>query len=179
MDIATLGGGCFWCTEAVYRDMRGVLSVQSGYAGGSNANPTYEQVCTGRTGHAEVVEVKFDPEIVSYADILRVFFTIHDPTTLNRQGADAGTQYRSVIFTHSDAQAETAREVMAEVVAEKLYSGQLVTEVSPAPAFYRAEPEHDAYFERNPNAGYCRAIVGPKVAKFRKVFSERVKSAAA
>lgn len=178
-ETATLGGGCFWCTEAVYRDMRGVTAVQSGYAGGSNANPTYEQVCTGRTGHAEVVEVNFDPAEVSYADVLRVFFTIHDPTTLNRQGADAGTQYRSVIFTHSDEQAVTARAVMEEVEAAGVYSGKIVTELSPAPAFYRAEPEHDAYYERNPYAGYCRAVVGPKVAKFRKSFADRVRSAKA
>jgi peptide-methionine (S)-S-oxide reductase len=177
IETATLGGGCFWCTEAVYRDMLGVTAVQSGYAGGSNANPTYEQVCTGRTGHAEVVEVQFDPAEISYADILRVFFTIHDPTTLNRQGADAGTQYRSVIFTHSESQAATARAVMEEVTAAGIYRGKLVTELSPAPAFYRAEPEHDAYYERNPNAGYCRAVVGPKVAKFRKSFAERVRSA--
>ena len=178
-ETATLGGGCFWCTEAVYRDMRGVTAVQSGYAGGTNADPTYEQVCTGRTGHAEVVQVQFDPAEVSYADILRVFFTIHDPTTLNRQGADAGTQYRSVIFTHSDAQVATARAVMDEVTAAGVYSGKLVTEVSPAPAFYRAEPEHDAYYERNPYSGYCRAVVGPKVAKFRKTFADRVRSAKA
>ena len=178
-ETATLGGGCFWCTEAVYRDMRGVTAVQSGYAGGTNANPTYEQVCTGRTGHAEVVQVQFDPAEVSYADILRVFFTIHDPTTLNRQGADAGTQYRSVIFTHSDEQAATARTIMDEVAGVGVYSGKLVTEVSPAPAFYRAEPEHDAYYERNPYSGYCRAVVGPKVAKFRKTFADRVRSAKA
>ena len=176
-ETATLGGGCFWCLEAVYRDMQGVTAVQSGYAGGATANPSYEQVCTGSTGHAEVVEVQFDPAVVEYADILRVFFTIHDPTTLNRQGADAGTQYRSVIFTHSDAQAATARAIMQEVVAEGLYSGKLVTEVAPAPTFYRAEAEHDAYYERNPYSGYCRAVVGPKVAKFRKVFGARVRSA--
>ena len=178
-ETATLGGGCFWCTEAVYRDTRGVTAVQSGYAGGANPNPTYEQVCTGRTGHAEVVQIEFDPAEISYADILRVFFTIHDPTTLNRQGADTGTQYRSVIFTHSDAQAATARAVMDEVAAEGVYAGKLVTEVAPVPAFYRAEPEHDRYFERNPYAGYCRAVVGPKVAKFRKAFASRVRSAAA
>jgi peptide-methionine (S)-S-oxide reductase len=178
-ETATLGGGCFWCTEAVYRDMRGVTAVQSGYAGGTIPNPTYEQVCTGRTGHAEVVQVEFDPDQVDYADILRVFFTIHDPTTLNRQGADVGTQYRSVIFTHSDAQAKTARAVMEEIAGANIYSGPLVTEVAPAPAFYRAELEHDAYYERNPNAGYCRAVVGPKVAKFRKLFADRVRSTAA
>jgi peptide-methionine (S)-S-oxide reductase len=178
-ETATLGGGCFWCLEAVYQDMRGVTAVQSGYAGGATANPTYEQVCTGRTGHAEVVQIQFDPAEVAYADILRVFFTIHDPTTLNRQGNDTGTQYRSVIFTHSDAQAATARAIMDEVAAAGLYSGKLVTQLLPAPTFYRAEPEHDRYFERNPYSGYCRAVVGPKVAKFRKVFADRVRSAAA
>ena len=178
-ETATLGGGCFWCLEAVYRDMKGVTAVQSGYAGGATPHPSYEQVCTGATGHAEVVELQFDPAIVDYGDILRVFFTIHDPTTLNRQGADAGTQYRSVIFTHSDAQAGTAKAIMQEVAAAALYSAKLVTEVLPAPAFYRAEAEHDAYYERNPNSGYCRAVVGPKVAKFRKGFGDRVKSAAA
>ena len=177
VETALLGGGCFWCLEAVYRDMTGVVAVQSGYAGGSRPNPTYQQVCTGSTGHAEVVEVQFDPAVVDYADILRVFFTIHDPTTLNRQGADVGTQYRSVIFTYSDAQAATARSVMQEVASEGLYNGRLVTEVAPAPPFYRAEPEHDAYYERNPHSGYCRAVVGPKVAKFRKVFGDRVRSA--
>jgi peptide-methionine (S)-S-oxide reductase len=178
IETATLGGGCFWCTEAVYRDMRGVTAVQSGYAGGSTPNPTYEQVCTGRTGHAEVVQVAFDPGQVSYADILRVFFTIHDPTTPNRQGADVGTQYRSVIFTHSDAQARMARAVMDEIAGANIYSGKLVTQVEPAPAFHPAEVEHDAYYERNPNAGYCRAVVGPKVAEFRKMFADRVRSAA-
>ncbi len=178
-ETATLGGGCFWCLEAVFQDLRGVTAVQSGYMGGARPNPTYPQVCTGATGHAEVVQVQFDPAELDYADLLRVFFTIHDPTTLNRQGADAGTQYRSVIFTHSEAQAATAAAVMAEIVDARVYDGKLVTEVLPAPAFYRAEPEHDRYFERNPYAGYCRAVVGPKVAKFRKAFADRVRSAAA
>jgi peptide-methionine (S)-S-oxide reductase len=178
-ETATLGGGCFWCLEAVYAGLRGVASVQSGYMGGTTANPSYEAVCTGRTGHAEVVQVEFDPAQLDYADLLRVFFTIHDPTTKDRQGADVGTQYRSVIFTHSDAQAATAKSVMAEVAGANVYSGPLVTQVSEAPAFYPAEAEHDRYYERNPGAGYCRAVVAPKVAKFRKVFADRVKSAAA
>ncbi len=178
-ETATLGGGCFWCLEAVFQDLRGVTAVQSGYMGGARANPTYAQVCTGATGHAEVVQVQFDPAELDYADLLRVFFTIHDPTTLNRQGADAGTQYRSAIFTHSEEQAATAAAVMAEIADARVYDGKLVTEVLPAPAFYRAEPEHDRYFERNPYAGYCRAVVGPKVAKFRKAFAGRVRSAAA
>ena len=179
METATLGGGCFWCLEAVYRDLTGVSAVQSGYMGGTVANPTYQAVCTGRTGHAEVVQVEFDPAQLDYADLLRVFFTIHDPTTLNRQGADSGTQYRSVIFTHSDAQQQTAAAVMHEIAEAKLYNGKLVTEVVAAPPFYRAEPEHDQYFERNPYAGYCRAVVAPKVTKFRKTFADRVRSAAA
>ena len=178
-ETATLGGGCFWCLEAVYQDLRGVTAVQSGYMGGMIPDPTYEQVCTGRTGHAEVVQVEFDPSELDYADLLRVFFTIHDPTTLNRQGADAGTQYRSVIFTHSEAQRKTAEAVMGEINGANLYSGKLVTEVLPAPNFFRAEAEHDQYFQRNPYAGYCRAVVAPKVAKFRKSFADRVRSAAA
>jgi peptide-methionine (S)-S-oxide reductase len=163
----------------VYLGLNGVQSVMSGYAAGHVANPTYKQVCNGNTGHAEVVQVVFDPAMVSYADLLRVFFTIHDPTTLNRQGADSGTQYRSVIFTHSDAQKQVAESVMQEIAGANLYGGKLVTQVLPAPAFYKAEPEHDRYFERNPYAGYCRAVVAPKVAKFRKTFADRVRSAAA
>ena len=178
-EIATLGGGCFWCLEAVYQDLRGVTAVQSGYMGGTLDNPSYEAVCTGRTGHAEVVQVEFDPAELDYSDLLRVFFTIHDPTTLNRQGADVGTQYRSVIFTHSDAQAEKAKAVMQEITAEKLYGGRLVTELVPTQVFYPAEPEHHRYFERNPYAGYCRAVVAPKVVKFRKTFADRVRPAAA
>ncbi len=178
-ETAILGGGCFWCLEAVYRELRGVSSVKSGYMGGALLDPSYEAVCAGDTGHAEIVQVTFDPAELSYADLLRVFFTIHDPTTPNRQGADSGTQYRSVIFTHSDAQAATARSIMGEVADAKLYSGPLVTEIVPAAAFYPAEAEHDRYYERNPYAGYCRAVVAPKVAKFRKAFADRVRSAAA
>ncbi len=178
-EIATLGGGCFWCLEAVYADMRGVTNVQSGYMGGGVANPSYEAVCTGRTGHAEVVQVTFDPAQLDYADLLRVFFTIHDPTTRDRQGNDVGTQYRSVVFTHSDAQRATAEAVMTELAGAGVWSAPLVTQVVPAPAFYPAEAEHDRYYERNPQAGYCRVVVAPKVAKFRKLFADRVKSAAA
>ena len=178
-ETATLGGGCFWCLEAVYQNLRGVTSVKSGYMGGKLANPTYEAVCTGTTGHAEVVKVEFDPAELDYADLLRVFFTIHDPTTLNRQGADSGTQYRSVIFTYSDAQRDTADAVAKEIAGANIYGGKIVTEVVAAPAFYPAEVEHDQYYERNPYAGYCRAVVAPKVAKFRKVFADRVRSAAA
>ncbi len=174
-EIATLGGGCFWCLEAVYLDLRGVTKVVSGYAGGHVANPSYRQVCEGNTGHAEVVQVTFDPAELSYADLLRVFFTIHDPTTPNRQGNDVGTQYRSIILTHSAEQAATAKAVMAEIAAAKLWSGRLVTTIETLAVFYPAEAEHQNYFERNPYAGYCRAVVAPKVAKFRKSFADRVR----
>lgn len=178
-EIATLGGGCFWCLEAVFKDLRGVTSVMSGYAGGDVANPTYKQVCNGNTGHAEVVQVKFDPAELSYADLLRVFFAIHDPTTLNRQGNDIGTQYRSAIFTHSDAQKQTAQAVMQEIADAKIWHAPLVTEIVPFQAFYQAEPEHHDYFARNPWSGYCQVVVAPKVAKFRKQFTDRLKRAAA
>jgi len=177
-ETAILGGGCFWCTEAAFSELQGVTAVQSGYAGGDVANPTYKAVCTGRTGHAEVVEVKFDPAVISYEDILRVFFTIHDPTQLNRQGADQGTQYRSVIFYTSEAQHEAANAIIAELEAAKVWGGKIVTQVAPAPVFYRAEPEHDQYFARNPYAGYCQAVIAPKVAKMRKAFAERLRKAA-
>ena len=175
MELATLAGGCFWCLEAVYKDVRGVSRVTSGYTGGQTVNPSYEQVCTGRTGHAEVVQVEFDPSVVSYADLLRFFFTIHDPTTKDRQGNDVGTQYRSAIFTHSDAQRATAEAAVAE--AASAWDGKIVTQIAPIDRFYPAEPEHHDYFARNPGAGYCRAIVGPKVLKFRKQFSDRLKAA--
>jgi len=177
-ETAILGGGCFWCTEAAFSELQGVTAVQSGYAGGDVANPTYKAVCTGRTGHAEVVEVKFDPAVISYEDLLRVFFTIHDPTTLNRQGGDQGTQYRSVIFYMSDAQHEAAKAIIAEFEGAKVWGDKIVTQVAPAPVFYRAEPEHDQYFARNPYAGYCQAVIAPKVAKMRKAFAERLRKAA-
>jgi peptide-methionine (S)-S-oxide reductase len=178
-ETATLGGGCFWCLEAVYLGLEGVTSVMSGYAGGHVANPTYKAVCNGTTGHAEVVQVVFDPDVVSYADLLRVFFTIHDPTTKDRQGNDVGTQYRSIILTHDAAQAATAKAVMQEIADAKIYSGKLVTTVEPLTVFYEAEPEHHNYFARNPYAGYCQFVVAPKVAKFRKAFSDRLKRSAA
>jgi peptide-methionine (S)-S-oxide reductase len=178
-EIATLGGGCFWCLEAVFKDLRGVTSVMSGYAGGQTVNPTYEQVCSGRTGHAEVVQVRFDPAELDYADLLRVFFAIHDPTTLNRQGNDVGTQYRSVILTHSDAQKVTAEAVRQEIAAATIWHAPLVTEIVPLQAFYEAEEEHHDYFARNPWSGYCQVVVAPKVAKFRKQFTDRLKRAAA
>ncbi len=176
---AVLGGGCFWCVEAVYRELAGVISVKSGYAGGRTENPTYRQVCTGSTGHAEVVQIAYDPAILAYADLLRIFFTIHDPTTLNRQGADVGTQYRSVIVTASEDEARIAREVMAEITEASLYDARLVTEIAPLQTFYPAEDEHDDYFARNPGSGYCQAVVAPKVRKFRKQFADRLKAHAA
>ena len=178
-ETATLGGGCFWCLDAVYRDLRGVAEVVSGYAGGHVPDPTYEQVCGKQTGHAEVVRVVFDPAEINYDDILRVFFTIHDPTTKNRQGADVGPQYRSVVFFHSDEQKRAAEAVMAEIKEAGVWNGPLVTELAPAPEFYPAEPEHQDYFARNPWSGYCRAVVAPKVRKFRKTFADRVKRPAA
>ena len=175
LETATLAGGCFWCVEAVFDDLKGVHAVESGYMGGKTLNPTYDDICTGRTGHAEVIRVSFDPAEVSFADILRVFFTIHDPTTLNRQGNDSGTQYRSAIFYHSDAQKITAQDIMAEVTREGLYGNPLVTEVTAASTFYIAEQYHQEYFARNPNQQYCMFVVAPKVSKFRKKYAERLK----
>ena len=172
---ATLGGGCFWCLEAVFDELRGVDGVVSGYAGGFTANPSYEEVCTGETGHAEVVQVRFDPALVSYRDLLTLFFTIHDPTSLNRQGADVGTQYRSVIFYHDAEQKAEAEAVMAELNAARLWERPLVTELAPLETFYPAEAYHQKYFLRNPYQGYCRMVIAPKVAKFRKQYQERLK----
>ena len=176
---AVLGGGCFWCLEAVYRELEGVERVESGYAGGTVADPSYEDVCTGRTGHAEVVRLAFDPRVLSYADLLRVFFTIHDPTTRDRQGNDVGPQYRSIILTHSDAQRATAQAVIKEIADAKIWRAPIVTEIEPLQVFYAAEPEHHDYFARNPWTGYCQAVVAPKVSKFRKSFADRLKRAAA
>jgi peptide-methionine (S)-S-oxide reductase len=173
-EFATLGGGCFWCTEAVYMDIKGVVDVESGYSGGTNPNPSYNAVCSGTTGHAEVVRLEFDPKVISYRQILEIFFTIHDPTTLNRQGNDVGTQYRSVIYFHSPEQQEIAREVIEEVAA--VWPSKVVTQLEAAPAYYRAETYHQEYFPNNPNQGYCAAVVGPKVAKFRKTWSALRKS---
>lgn len=176
MEQATLGGGCFWCLEPVFTALRGVQSSVSGYAGGTVANPTYEQVCAKRTGHAEVVQLTFDPALISYADILRIFFTLHDPTTLNAQGADHGPQYRSIILTHSDEQAEAARAVLNEMDALHIWPHPIVTEITPLTQFWRAEAEHQDYYARNPWSGYCRAVITPKVAKLRKSFHDRLKS---
>jgi peptide-methionine (S)-S-oxide reductase len=174
-EIATLGGGCFWCLEAVFDNLQGVTAVESGYTGGKNANPTYKQICNGDTGHAEVVRVTFDPDAISFREILEVFFTIHDPTTLNRQGNDAGTQYRSAIFYHSPEQKSTAEQFIAELTTEKAFGSAIVTEVAAAPAFYVAEDYHQEYFVNNGYQPYCQAVVAPKVAKFRKKFAHRVK----
>jgi peptide-methionine (S)-S-oxide reductase len=178
-ESATLGGGCFWCLEAVFKDLRGINWVMSGYAGGHDPKPNYSSVCGGQTGHAEVVQVKFDNQQLSYADLLRVFFAIHDPTTRNRQGNDIGPQYRSIILTHSEQQRATAQAVMQEITEAKIWHSKLVTEVVPFTVFHEAEPEHHDYFARNPWAGYCQVVVAPKVAKFRKQFTDRLKRAAA
>jgi peptide-methionine (S)-S-oxide reductase len=178
-EVATLGGGCFWCLEAVYDDLRGVTDVVSGYAGGRRPNPSYEQVCTGATGHAEVIQVTFDPQQITFRDLLHVFFTIHDPTTLNRQGNDIGTQYRSVIFYHSPEQLATANEVIAELAADKVWENPIVTQIEPAPTFYAAEDYHQEYFKKNQNdstPSYCTVVVAPKVAKARKKFAELLKA---
>ena len=177
-EVTTLAGGCFWCLEAVFDDLNGVVSVESGYMGGKLEDPSYEQVCGGKTGHAEVVRITFDPAVVSFADILQVFFVIHDPTTLNRQGNDVGTQYRSAIFYHSPEQKAIAEKVIADIAKAGLYRDEIVTEVAPASKFYIAEDYHQEYFARNPSQGYCQFIVAPKVAKFRKPFFERLKKPA-
>lgn len=172
-EIATLGGGCFWCLEPIFADLAGVEDVVVGYAGGESQNPTYQQVCTGTSGHAEVVEIYFDPALISYKDILHHFFSIHDPTTLNRQGNDRGSQYRSVIFYHSDQQRQIAKEVMAEITETGIWLAPAVTELSAAPEFFRAEEYHQHYFEINPAQPYCQAIIAPKVAKFRAQLKSR------
>jgi peptide-methionine (S)-S-oxide reductase len=175
--LATLGGGCFWCLEAVFERLQGVERVESGYAGGATPNPTYEQVCSGATGHAEVVQVAFDPAVLSFAELLDVFFAIHDPTTLNRQGGDVGTQYRSVIFYHDAEQKAAAERRIAELNAAGIWPRPLVTQVVPLTQFWRAEDYHQNYFRLNPGQGYCQAVVSPKVAKFRKQFAGKLKPA--
>jgi peptide-methionine (S)-S-oxide reductase len=175
-EIATLGGGCFWCLEAVFEQLRGVDKVESGYAGGTTSNPTYHQVCTGTTGHAEVVQVTFDPAVITYREILEVFFATHDPTTRDRQGPDVGMQYRSAVFYHSPEQKQAAEQLIADLNAEGIWSAPIVTEVVPLEKFYRAEDYHQGYFRQNPGQGYCQAVVGPKVAKFRKQYAAKLKS---
>ena len=174
LERATLGGGCFWCLEAVYQQISGVKSVVSGYAGGARPNPTYEAVCTGVTGHAEIVDIEFDPQVVSFRDLLEIFFVIHDPTTLNYQGNDHGTQYRSVIFTHSDEQLKIAREVVQELEDSKIYANPVVTQIESAPVIYPAEDYHQNYFQQHPHQGYCAAVVAPKLAKFRAKFKSLI-----
>ena len=173
---ATLAGGCFWCLEAVYLNVRGVEKVESGYAGGEVANPSYEAVCTGRTGHAEVVQLTYDPQVITFRELLEIFFTIHDPTTLNRQGADSGTQYRSAIFYHSPAQKAEAEQVIATLQREKVYDSPIVTQVAPLDKFYPADEYHRDYYRRNPEQGYCRAVIAPKVSKLRKQWESKLVS---
>ena len=175
VEVATLAGGCFWCMEAVFDELKGVESVESGYSGGHVQRPSYSQVCAGDTGHAEVVQVTFDPEVLSYKDLLTVFFTIHDPTTLNRQGNDVGTQYRSVIFYHNEQQKNIAEEVIREIGAAKIWDDPLVTELTPFGQFFIAEDYHQEYFKKNPFQGYCRAVIAPKVTKFRHNFTDKLK----
>jgi peptide-methionine (S)-S-oxide reductase len=178
VEVVTLGGGCFWCVETVYDRLKGVEDVVSGYAGGHVPSPSYQQVCSGTTGHAEVVQITFDPAVITFRDILNVFFTIHDPTTLNRQGADVGTQYRSAIFYHTGEQRTIAEGAIAELDAAGVWDAPIVTEVTPLDAFYPAEDYHQDYYVRNPEQGYCRMVIAPKVAKLRKHFLERLKDPA-
>jgi peptide-methionine (S)-S-oxide reductase len=174
-EMTTLAGGCFWCLEAVYDELKGVLDVVSGYSGGQVENPTYQQVVTGSTGHAEVVQITFDPAQISFREILGVFFTIHDPTTLNRQGADVGTQYRSAIFYHTEEQKEIAEDVIRDLEAEQIWNGKIVTEMTPLKQFFPAEDYHQEYYAKNPGQGYCRIVIAPKVTKFRNKYSEKLK----
>ena len=175
MEAATLGGGCFWCIEAAFNEIRGVVNVESGYAGGELASPTYEQVCTGTTGHAEIVQVTFDSDIISFEEILKIFFTAHDPTTLNRQEADVGNQYRSVIFYHNEKQKEIAEQAIDELNSAKVWDDPIVTQVEPFKKFYKAEGHHRRYFDRHPEAAYCRIVIAPKIAKLRKKYREKLK----
>ena len=174
-EIATLGGGCFWCLDAIFTEVAGVEKVESGYSGGTVPNPTYEQVCTGRTGHAEVVQITFDPAILPYRDLLRVFFTVHDPTTMNRQGPDVGNNYRSVIFYHNPEQKAQASEIIREIKAAGVWKGPIVTQLEPFKAFYEAEQHHQEYFKNNPNQPYCRIVIAPKVQKFRQHYTQKLK----
>jgi peptide-methionine (S)-S-oxide reductase len=175
LETATLGGGCFWCLEAIYKELKGVLSVESGYAGGHVQNPTYKQVCTGNTGHAEVVQIQYNPTIITFKDLLNVFFIIHDPTTLNRQGADIGTQYRSVIFYHNETQRKIAESSIKELEQKNLWENPIVTEISPFQMFFRAEDYHQDYYLNNANQPYCQVVIAPKIAKFRKKFLDQLR----
>lgn len=178
LETATLAAGCFWCVEAVFDDLNGVEDVVSGYSGGHTENPTYREVCNGDTGHAEVAQIKYDPSVISFKDVLRVFFSVHDPTTMNRQGHDIGTQYRSAIYYHNDQQKRDAEEVIKEITDEGVFDDPIVTEVTPFEKFWPAEDYHQEYFANNPNVPYCAAVVSPKVKKFRQKFADRLKSAA-
>jgi peptide-methionine (S)-S-oxide reductase len=173
-EVATLGGGCFWCLDGIYRQLKGVESVVSGYAGGTKPNPSYREVCGGNTGHAEVVQITYDPSQITYRDLVDVFFTIHDPTTPDRQGGDIGPQYRSIILTHSDEQARIAREAIADVTAEGVWDDPIVTHIEPLTTFYPAEAYHQDYFANNPNQPYCQVVIAPKVAKFRRKYLEKL-----
>jgi peptide-methionine (S)-S-oxide reductase len=175
LEVATLAGGCFWCLEAVYNQLRGVERVESGYTGGEAANPTYNQVCGGQTGHAEAVQVTYDPSVITFRDLLEIFFTIHDPTTLNRQGADVGTQYRSAVFYHTPVQKEIAEGIIAELSAEKVWDSPIVTEVTPLEEFYKAEDYHQEYYQNNSAQPYCQVVIAPKVAKFRQKYFEKLR----
>jgi peptide-methionine (S)-S-oxide reductase len=175
LEVATFAGGCFWCTEAVFDQLKGVVKVESGYSGGDVANPSYEDVCSGETGHAETIQVTFDPSVVSYADLLRIFFTTHDPTTLNRQGADVGTQYRSAVFYHNPEHERIAREVVQEFEKSKVWKRPIVTELTPYKNFYKAEDYHQDYYERNSRQPYCRAVIEPKISKLREHYREKLK----
>jgi peptide-methionine (S)-S-oxide reductase len=175
MEVATLGGGCFWCLEAVFADLKGIEKVESGYTGGAAADPTYGQVCSGTTGHAEVVQVSFDPKVISFKELLEVFFSIHDPTTLNRQGADVGTQYRSAIYYHTPNQKADAERMIKEMETTGTWKSPVVTEIAPFQVFYKAEQDHQDYYRNNPEQMYCQLVIGPKLAKFRKQFDRRLK----
>jgi len=174
-EVATLGGGCFWCMEAVFSELEGVKKVESGYSGGTTAHPTYEQVCTGTTGHAEVVQITFHPKVISFEEILEIFFAMHDPTTLNRQGADVGTQYRSVIFYHNDEQKATAEQVIKKITEAKIWDAPIVTQIEPFKAFYKAEDYHKDYFKKHPGQPYCRLVITPKIAKLREQYRKKLK----
>ena len=174
-EIATFGGGCFWCTEAVFSELQGVEKVESGYAGGSTLDPTYEQVCSGKTGHTEVVQITFNPRVISYKELLEIFFSIHDPTTLNRQGADVGTQYRSIILYHNDEQKGVAEQAIREIDSARIWKRPIVTQVRPLDVFYRAEDYHQQYFKQNPKQSYCQVVISPKVAKFRQQHLAKLK----
>ncbi|MCS6774930.1 MAG: peptide-methionine (S)-S-oxide reductase MsrA [Chloroherpetonaceae bacterium] len=174
-EVATLAGGCFWCTEAIFEQLAGVERVVSGYSGGHRPNPTYQEVCTGQTGHAEAIQIFFDPKVITYRELLEVFFTTHDPTTLNRQGNDVGTQYRSAVFYHSEEQRRIAREVIREFEERRIWERPIVTEITAYTGFYPAEQYHQGYFARNPGQGYCRLVIAPKVAKFREQFREKLR----